>query len=324
MGGWLIVVVTFIVGAGLVVAIFAGVSELPAYLMRRRIERRMRDTGFPDAGDAQESSIVKRVHEGAVPSIERLIGRTRHGGLMATFIAQSGARVSASAVVIGSFLLGVLCGLGAWLFVPFVLAPVLAGVLGACLPLAVLYRRRTVRLRNFEEQFPEALDLLSRALRAGHAFTTAMGMVASEGPDPTGPEFKKTFDEQNFGLPLQEALGNLAARVPLLDVRFFVTAVLIQRDTGGNMAEILDNLSHVVRERFKVLRQVRVHTAHGRFTGWVLVSLPAALAIVLGLINPEHMNLLFTERLGHIMLTVAVVLQIIGIVWIKKVIKIEV
>ena len=145
-------------------------------------------------------------------------------------------------------------------------------------------------MKRFEEQFPEALDLLSRAIRAGHAFQTALGMVADELPEPVGPEFKKTFDQQNFGLPLRDALNELAERMPLLDVRFFVTAVLIQRETGGNLSEILDNLAHVVRERFKILRQVRVHTAHGRFTGYVLLALPAALAVALSFINPEHMN----------------------------------
>jgi len=187
----------------------------------------------------------------------------------------------------------------------------------------VLYRRKT-RLARFEEQFPEALDLLSRAIRAGHAFTTAMGMVAEEGPNPVGPEFRKSFDQQNFGLPLKDALNGLAQRVPLLDVRFFVTAVLIQRETGGNLAEILDNLAHVVRERFKIRRQVRVYTAHGRLTGYVLMGLPAALAIVLSFINAEHMNLLFRERMGQMMLTGAIVLQVIGFIWIKRVVQIEV
>src|SRR5262249_45042070 len=155
--------------------------------------------------------------------------------------------------------------------------------------------------KRFEEQFPEALDLLSRALRAGHAFQTAMGMVADELAAPVGPEFKKTFDQQNFGLPLKDALSELAERIDLLDCRFFVTAVLIQRDTGGNLAEILDNLAHVVRERFKILRQVRVHTAHGRFTGYVLLALPGVLAAALMFINPEHMGLLFKERMGQMM-----------------------
>ena len=176
----------------------------------------------------------------------------------------------------------------------------------------------------FEEHFPEALDLLSRALKAGHAFQTAMGMVADEMKAPIGPEFKKTFDQQNFGLPLRDSLTQMSERVPLLDVRFFVTAVLIQRETGGNLSEILENLAHVVRERFKILRQVRVHTAHGRFTAFVLLALPAGLAVMLYFLSPEHMELLFNERMGRIMLMVAIVMQTIGFIWIKKIIKIEV
>jgi tight adherence protein B len=149
-------------------------------------------------------------------------------------------------------------------------------------------------------------------------------MVADEMPEPVGPEFRKTFDEQNFGLPLKDALENLTHRVPHLDVRFFATAVLIQRETGGNLAEILENLAHVVRERFKILRQVRVHTAHGRFTGYVLLGLPAVLCVALMFINPEHMGLLFREPMGRMMLMAAIVMQVIGYLWIKQVIKIEV
>jgi tight adherence protein B len=214
--------------------------------------------------------------------------------------------------------------LAARLFVRPWYAPPVAAILRSGGPVAVLWHRRTVRMRAFEEQFPEALDLLSRALRAGHAFQTAIGMVADELKPPVGPEFKKTFDQQNFGLPLRDALAQLSERVPLLDVRFYVTAVLIQRDTGGNLSEILDNLAHVVRERFKIKRQVRVHTAHGRFTAFVLLSLPAALAIVLSFINPEHMELLFRDRMGQTMLLVVMVMQAVGFVWIRKVIKIEV
>src|SRR6185503_1593925 len=199
-----------------------------------------------------------------------------------------------------------------------------AAVVALVAPFLWLSHRRTKRMKRFEEQFPEALDMLSRAIRAGHAFQTAMGMVADELPDPVGPEFKKTFDQQNYGLPLKDALNELSERLKMLDVRFFVTAVMIQRDTGGNLAEILDNLAHVVRERFKILRQVRVHTAHGRFTGYVLLALPAALGVALTLINPEHMNLLFQERMGHMMILASIVLQTIGYFWISQVIKIEV
>ena len=151
-----------------------------------------------------------------------------------------------------------------------------------------------------------------------------MGMVADELPPPVGPEFKKTFDQQNFGLPLRDALNEMAARVAVIDVRFFVIAVLIQRETGGNLSEILDNLASVVRERFKIRRQVRVHTAHGRFTGYVLLALPAALGVALTFINPDHMNLLFREHMGQMMLLAAIGLQAVGFFWIRKVIKIEV
>jgi tight adherence protein B len=149
-------------------------------------------------------------------------------------------------------------------------------------------------------------------------------MIGDEVDAPVGTEFRKTFEEQNFGLPLADALYHLAARVPLLDVQFFVTAVLIQHDTGGNLAEILDNLSGVVRERFKIRRQVRVHTAHGRMTGYVLMALPVVLLIALSFINPDHVGLLFNERMGQMMLVGAVVMQAVGYIWIKQVVKIEV
>ena len=197
-------------------------------------------------------------------------------------------------------------------------------LLGFGVPFVVLNIKRGKRLRTFEEAFPEALDLIARALKAGHAFATGLKMVADEMEEPVGPEFRKTFDEQNFGLPLKDALDNLTQRVPLIDVRFFATAVLIQRETGGNLSEILENLAHVVRERFKILRQVRVYTAHGRMTGYVLLALPAVLCIALSFINPDHMNLLFRERMGQMLLLTALVMQVIGYLWIRQVVKIEV
>src|SRR5205814_5908006 len=209
----------------------------------------------------------------------------------------------------------------AMVFVRHPLAAPIAAAAGLAAPFLWLMHSRKTRVAKFEEQFPEALDLMARAIRAGHAFQTAMGMVADELPEPVGPEFKTTFDQQNFGLPLRDALNELSDRIATLDVRFFVTAVLIQRDTGGNLAEILDNLAHVVRERFKIHRQIRVHTAHGRFTGYVLLALPAALSVALNFINPEHMALLFHEHMGQMMLIGAIVMQTIGYFWSRPVIK---
>jgi tight adherence protein B len=199
----------------------------------------------------------------------------------------------------------------------------LLGALATYIPIAVVHFMAKRRVMKFEEQFPEAIDLLSRALKAGHAFTTGLSLVAEEMPDPVGTEFRLAFDRQNFGMPLPDALRSLADRVPLLDAKFFVTAVLTQRDAGGNLAEVLDNLASVIRERFRVKRQVRVVTAHARMTGWVLVGLPPTLGLVLTMLSPEHMSLLWTDPTGVKMIAVALVLQVIGTLVIKKLVDVE-
>jgi tight adherence protein B len=237
---------------------------------------------------------------------------------------QAGLTMTPGGFLLASVVMGALVSFIAGKTVHLLFMWALGAVIGAALPALWVFYKRRARLKKFEEQFPEALDLLARALRAGHALQAALGMVAEELHAPVGLEFKKTFEQQNFGLPLNEALNDLAVRVPLMDVRFFATAIAIQRDTGGNLAEILDNLANVVRERFKIIRQVRVHTAHGRFTGYVLLALPAVLAMALSFINPGHMNLLFQEHMGRVMLAATVVMQTVGYFWIKKVIKIEV
>jgi tight adherence protein B len=243
---------------------------------------------------------------------------------LAKWIEQSGVHLSISGLLMMAFAAALVAGFITATAIRLSVGWLAGGALGFALPFIVLRIKRTRRMRAFEEAFPEALDLISRALKAGHAFATGLKMVADEMPEPIGPEFRKTFDEQNFGLPMKDSLSNLTLRVPLLDVRFFSTAVLIQRETGGNLSEILENLAHVVRERFKILRQVRVYTAHGRLTGYVLLGLPVVLALALAFINPEHMQLLFTDKLGHMMLGATVVMQTIGYFWIKQVVKIEV
>jgi tight adherence protein B len=316
----------FLAAISAIYAAYVAVAYLPGLLAGQRLEQRLRDvSGFdePVSGDG-DSTVVKTKTDGVLPAVDRLMSGTRAGSWLSRLIERSGVHTSASSVAVISVGIGTAAGLATVLFFPQPLAAVGAGLFGAVCPTLWLMHRRTSRLKKFEEMFPEALDLLSRAIRAGHAFQTAMGMVADELPDPVGPEFRKTFDQQNYGLPLRDALNEMAERITLLDVKFFVTAVAIQRDTGGNLSEILDNLGHVVRERFKIRRQVRVHTAHGRFTGYVLLALPAALAVALSFINPEHMRTLFREPMGQMMLMGAIVMQTIGFIWIRQVIKIEV
>jgi tight adherence protein B len=316
-------VFVFILGVGAVLGGYAAVTYLPGMLAARRLERRLKDVSTsPDVDE--DPGVVRRLKQGPLPAIDRLVSGMRAGSWLAALIEQSGVRTTPSALVIMTLAAAAAAGFVGAVVVHQWLAPPVAAVLGSLGPLGFLMHRKAARMRAFEEQFPEALDLLSRALRAGHAFQSAMGMVADELKAPVGPEFKKTFDQQNFGLPLRDALAQMSERVPILDVRFFVTAVLIQRDTGGNLSEILDNLAHVVRERFKIKRQVRIHTAHGRFTAFVLLSLSPLLAIALSFINPEHMDLLFRDRMGQTMLIGVVIMQSIGFIWIRKVIKIEV
>jgi tight adherence protein B len=197
-----------------------------------------------------------------------------------------------------------------------------AAPLGAALPFLVVRYFRSKRLEKFEEQFPESIELIARALRAGHAFPTGLHMVAEEVPDPVGTEFKLAYDRQNFGMPMADALKGMAERVPILDARFFVTAVLTQRETGGNLSEVLDNLASVIRDRFKVKRQMRVVSAHGRMTGWILAGLPPALATILVFTSPQHMKLLVTDPLGIKMVVVAATMQAIGTLIIRKLVNV--
>ena len=320
-----LVILAFTVGAAIAVGFAHFASRVPKMMMQRKLDSRLQEIAL--GGHAKEEKahvLVKNRHEGPIPGLDRAFGNTARGASLASWVEQSGTKASLSGVMLMAAGSGVLGGLAAAVFTRAPWSMPFGFVVGAAVPFVVLKVKRTRRMRKFEEQFPEALDLISRALQAGHAFATGLKMAADELQDPVGPEFRKTFDEQNFGLPLKDALENLTVRIPVLDVRFFATAVLIQRETGGNLSEILENLAHVVRERFKILRQVRVYTAHGRLTGYVLLALPAVLSIALSFINPEHMNTLFRERMGQMMLMAAIFMQTCGFLWIKQIVKIEV
>ena len=320
----LLAIGVFLVVTGIAMGLGWALSAIPGNMAKRRLEKRLREVGsLSIMQDGETASVVRQDEQGPLPGVEKLLGKTGAGLSLARLIEQSGVRATTGGILVVSGGLALVGMLAVLLFAPAAsYAPI--GLLFGAAPILFLMQRRGARIKKFEEQFPEALDLLSRALRAGHAFQTSLGMVADELPEPVGPEFKKTFDQQNFGLPLKECLFELADRVPLVDVRFFATAVTIQRETGGNLAEILDKLAYVVRERFKILRQVRVHTAHGRFTGYVLLGLPAVLGIILSYLSPDHMNTLFTEPMGKTMLLAAGVMQTVGYFWIRQVIKIEV
>ena len=205
-----------------------------------------------------------------------------------------------------------------------IILALLIGLILAGGPIFYVLAQRRQRFARFEQGLPEAIDLIVSALRAGHSLVSALGLVANESPDPIGPEFKICFDEQNYGLDLRTALDNLLARVPLQDLRIIVTAILIQRSSGGNLAEVLDKAAYLVRERFRLRRQVRTHTAQGRLTGWILTFLPIVLGIALYLVNPNTMSLLWHRELGLKLLYAAGLMTLAGGLIIRKIVNMEV
>jgi len=260
----------------------------------------------------------------SMPWLHRLMLHWSWSTKLQDYLVQSGMSVKPAKILLFSLVLG----LGSYLLSSYLgliyYAALPIGIVAAAIPFAVVAFMRNRRLRKFEEHFPEALDLLGRAVRAGHAFTTGLEMIAKECPDPLAGEFRTTFEEQNFGLPLRDALLNLTERVPIIDVRFFVTALLIQKETGGNLAEILDGLARVIRDRFRIYREVQVRTAQGRLTAGILIALPIFMMGVLSVLNPNYIGVLFKDPKGPIVLITAAVLQIIGSAILWKIIHFEV
>jgi tight adherence protein B len=310
-------------------AVFAAVIMavlIPYYLLVVRDEQRVLDRLSPrkSASGAKRLKMLKPEEAmSSVGGLNSVLQNAGFAGRIRLLLEQSAVKMN-----VGVFLLASGCSaLVMFLFVSTLTRSALTGLgfsfLGLFIPYAYVKRARRKRVDKFEEQFPEAIDLVARALRAGHALPTGLGMVADELKAPVGTEFRILYDEQNFGLTLPDAMKNFARRIPVLDARFFVTAVLTQRETGGNLAEVLDNLAAVIRERFKIKRQVRVLTAHGRITGWVLACLPPVLAMATLVINPAHLGTLTGDPLGRQMLIAAVVLQVLGTLAIRKLVQIE-
>lgn len=215
-------------------------------------------------------------------------------------------------------------GMAAFVVARLWIVGVAAAAFGATLPYIYVRRRKTKRLEAFEELFPEAIDLLGRAIRAGHAFSTGLQMVAEESPEPLAGEFRRVFEEQKFGLAIEDSLLAMADRIDLVDMRIFVTALLVQREVGGNLAEILDKISYTIRERFTIQRQVRVYTAQGRFTGYLLAVLPIIIGFLIYLLNRDYMSILWAENVGRVFIATALLLQVVGFFVIRRIVNIEV
>lgn len=271
-----------------------------------------------------ELQVVRDEMLSGVPALHRLLLRWEASSRLREYVAQAGLKTKPGALLLWSAVLGLGGYIAAVYFLQYALLGVVGALAGAACPILFVVAKRRHRLHKFEKTFPEAIDLLGRAVRAGHSFSTGLEMIATELPEPVAGEFRATFEEQNFGLPLRDALLNLADRIPLIDVRFFVTALLIQKETGGNLAEILDGLARVIRDRFRILGEVRIRTAQGRLTAAILIALPPLMIVALRALNPNYMYPLFHDPWGPYMLAFGAILQVIGSVMLWKIVNIEV
>jgi len=287
-------------------------------------ERLAQESKAPETGAEEELAVVRDEQLSNIPALDALLRRSERVSAIQKMLSQGGLTTRA-----GNFLgLCTLIAIAATI-VAFVLTKKMeiawvCLLVGFLLPYSYASFRRTQRFTKFEELFPEAIDTLARAVRAGHAFTTALEMITSEISEPIAGEFRQLYEEQKFGMPVRDALLNLTERVPLVDVKFFVTAVMLQRETGGNLAEILDNLSYVIRERFKIQRQVRVYTAQGRLTMALLMGMPPIIVVTMLVLNPGFIHPLFADPIGHTLLVAGITLQTVGYFVIRKIIRIQV
>ncbi|HWU69552.1 MAG TPA: type II secretion system F family protein [Stenotrophobium sp.] len=290
----------------------------------QRIARRLQLMSGNQGRGAERISILKLRRFGRHELTDRLLQRWRLAHRLDRLLVQSGIAWS-----VERFLL---CSGGVVLLAVYVVMqwplplPARVGVVLLCahVPLLLVRRARTRRLVRIEEQLPDAADFIARALRAGHSFSNVLQIVGNELPEPLSGEFRIAREEINYGVPLSEALHNMAARIPLTDLRYLVIAILIQRETGGNLAEILSNIGYIIRGRLRLAAQVRVLSAEGRMSAWILGLLPFAVGAMLLLVNPTYVMVLWSDPMGVKLLWTALVMIIIGVIWLKKVIRIRI
>jgi tight adherence protein B len=319
----LLAILVFVVVA---LAVFAAMALLDQRSAQARLikERLANERQTPQRAPEEELALLRDEQLSQIPALDDLLRRSSRVAALQKMLVQGGIAMRAGNFLGFSALAGLAATVVAYALSKRVEVAWVALLVGFLLPYSYASFRRNQRFEKFEELFPEAIDTLARAVRAGHAFTTALEMITNEVGEPVSGEFRQLYEEQKFGMPVRDALINLTERMPLVDVKFFVTAVMLQRETGGNLAEILDNLSYVIRERFKIQRQVRVYTAQGRLTMALLMGMPPIIVTVMIVLNPSFIRPLFSDPIGHTLLVVGIVLQTVGYFVIRKIIRIQV
>src|SRR5215212_842555 len=292
---------------------------------RRRLQQRLSDALlYSKRTDDEEIQLARAELMSEIPALSRVLMRVRVATSLRKMLDQADLHITVSRLVMLSLMAGLLAALAVSMLTISKLLMVGGGAFAAAIPFLHIVFKRKRRLNAFLEHLPDALELISRALQAGHGFAESLHMVSTEMPEPIATEFRKTYEEQNLGLSLKLALENLAERVPLLDLRFCITAIMIQRETGGNLAEILEKVSHTIRDRFRILEDLNTLTTSSRMSAWILCGLPIFVALAVTVMNPDYMSVLWTDPRGHNLLYAACFMQVTGMLIIRKILKIKI
>ena len=296
-------------------------SDKKRALLKERLAEAIRSSA--NSGDA-DVQLARQELLSEIPWLNRSLLKLAVPSRIKRTIDQADLNITVVRLVLFSLTAGVLAFLAVSMISASYLLMGICGVVAAMLPFGHVLAKRKKRLNKFLQLLPDALDLMGRGLSAGHAFTEALHMVATEMPEPISSEFRKTYEEQNLGLSLKLALENLVQRMPLLDLRMCVTAILIQRETGGNLSELLEKVAHTIRERFRIMEDLKTLTLSSRWSAWLLCALPIFLALYISVMNPGYMDVLWRDPRGHKLIALAVTMQLLGMLMVQRIMKIKI
>ena len=310
----------FLVAALLIAASGTGASERAKQTLARLDALLVTESGKKD----EQIDLRKQELLSSIPLLNRILLQVEIAPKLRRILYQAGVRWTPGGLILISLAIWVVAAYLVYMRTGTFFFSVLIGLVPAGIPLGYVFWKRSKRFLKFEQGLPAALDLMVSGLRGGHSLVSVLGLVAQEGSEPVGPEFRICFDEQNYGLELRTALDNLATRVPIQDVKMVTTAIMIQKETGGNLAEVLDKCAQMIRERFRLKQEIRTKTAQGRLTGWVLSLMPVTLGVLLYFIRPEVISLLWKRPVGIKMIYIGVVMILIGGLIIRRIVNIRV
>ena len=321
---FLILFFVFLAGLFLTYTLFlfsSRASDKKRAILKERLADAIRSSAHSTDMDVQ---LARQELLSEIPWMNRVLIKLQVSSKLKQMIDQADAHITVMRLILFSLTAGVLAFLAVSMLSTSYLFMGFFGVIATVLPYLYIHTKRKKRLKKFLQLLPDALDLMSRGLSAGHAFTEALQMVSTEMPEPIATEFRKTYEEQNLGLSLKLALENLVERVPILDLRMCVTAVLIQRETGGNLSELLEKVAYTIRERFRIMEDLKTMTLSSRWSAWLLCALPILLAVYVTFMNPGYMDVMWRDARGNRLLAIAAIMQVLGMLMVQKIMKIRI